>query len=65
MYQAIFTWIIFDFAGVKYVYLYALIGALFRAVPFVSTSVIGLIGAFQLFFQQKSAIAGYEEYTVW
>ena len=45
LYQAIFTWVILDFAGVKYVFLYSIASAFFKTVPFVSTFVVGLVGA--------------------
>ena len=41
--QAVYTWLIFDFMGVKCVYLYALIGAFFKTVPFTSTWLVGLV----------------------
>ena len=45
IYQAVYTWIIFDFAGIHYVYLYCLAAAFFKTVPFMATSVIGILGA--------------------
>jgi predicted PurR-regulated permease PerM len=45
LYQAIWTYLIFDFSSVKYVYLYCLAAAFFKTVPFVSTSLVGVSGA--------------------
>ncbi len=45
IYQAVFTWIVFDFAEIKYVFIYCLLAAFFKTVPFVSTSLIGVVGA--------------------
>lgn len=50
LYQAIFTWVIFDFAGVKYVFLYSIASAFFKTVPFVSTFVVGAVGAIHCYF---------------
>ena len=51
--QAAYTWLIFDFMDVKCIYLYALAAAFFRIVPHLSTILIALIGAFQLYYQTE------------
>ena len=49
-FQAVYTWIIFDFAGIHYVYLWCLAASFFKMLPFVATVLIGLLGALQYFF---------------
>lgn len=49
LYQALYTWVIFDCAEISYMYLYTLFAAFFRIVPLVSTSLIGIFGGIQLF----------------
>jgi predicted PurR-regulated permease PerM len=45
IYSALYTWMIFDWAQISYVYLYSLVAAFFKIVPLVSSSMIGLIAA--------------------
>ena len=59
IYQAVYTFIIFDFAGVKYVFLFCLSAAFVRIVPIVSTTVIGILAALQLFI-----VTGYRDQDV-
>ena len=47
--QAAYTWMIFDFMGVKCVYLYALMAAFFKTVPFTSNFLLGLVASIQLY----------------
>lgn len=49
LYQAIFTWIILNYAGVEYAFLYCLASAFFKTVPFVSTFVVGSVGALHFY----------------
>lgn len=49
LFQAAFTWLIFDFARVPYVYLYCVLAAFFKTVPFISTSIVGVVGASHLY----------------
>jgi predicted PurR-regulated permease PerM len=48
--QALYTWILFDFAGLSYAYLYTLVAAFLKIVPLLSTPLIGVCGGFQMFF---------------
>ena len=45
-----YTWIIFDFAGIHYVYLWCLAASFFKMLPLVATVLIGILGAVQYFF---------------
>jgi predicted PurR-regulated permease PerM len=54
IYQALYTWMIFDWAQISYVYLYALVAAFFKIVPLVSTSVLGLCASLQLYFTHNA-----------
>jgi predicted PurR-regulated permease PerM len=54
IYSALYTWMIFDWAQISYVYLYSLVAAFFKIVPLVSSSMIGLVAACQLYFSNKS-----------
>ena len=45
IYSALYTWMIFDWARISYVYLYSLVAAFFKIVPLVSSFMIGLIAA--------------------
>jgi predicted PurR-regulated permease PerM len=44
LYQALYTWMIFDLNGINYVYLYTLASAFFKVVPVVSTVMLGVLG---------------------
>ena len=50
LHQALYTWMLFDFAGLSYAYLYTLVAAFFKIVPLLSTPLIGVFGGFQMFF---------------
>ncbi len=54
IYSALYTWMIFDWAQLSYVYLYSLVAAFFKIVPLVSSSMIGLFAAFQLYFSHSA-----------
>lgn len=45
---------IFDWSKMSYVYLYSLVSAFFKIVPLVSSSMIGLVAACQLYFSHNS-----------
>lgn len=47
---------LFDFFDINYLYLYTLFSAFFKLVPVISTSLIGILGAIQLFFAHGSTI---------
>ncbi|CDW76959.1 UNKNOWN [Stylonychia lemnae] len=44
VFQAIYTWLLFDYFQIKYLYIYALIASFFKIVPIVSTFTIGMLG---------------------
>ncbi|TNV83204.1 hypothetical protein FGO68_gene11841 [Halteria grandinella] len=56
IYQALYTWMLFDYFDVNYRYLYTLFSAFFKIVPVLSTTLIGVLGAVQLFFAHGSSI---------
>ncbi|TNV83242.1 hypothetical protein FGO68_gene6636 [Halteria grandinella] len=53
---ALYTWMLFDYFDVNYRYLYTLFSAFFKIVPVLSTTLIGVLGAVQLFFAHGSSI---------
>lgn len=49
VYQALYTWMLFDMADISYVYIYTLVAAFFKIIPIVSTSFIGIAGGIQMY----------------
>ena len=45
IYSALYTWMIFDWSQISYVYLYSLVAAFSKIVPLVSSSMIGLVAS--------------------
>jgi len=50
--QGIFTWIIFDFLGAKYIYFHCILAAIFKLIPIVPVQAIAFLGATNLYFRQ-------------
>jgi predicted PurR-regulated permease PerM len=56
IYQALYTWLILDSFSIQYVYIYALVAAFFKIVPLVSTFLLGLLGAIQMYFSNEEPL---------
>jgi len=45
IYSSLYTWMIFDWSQISYVYLYSFVAAFSKIVPLVSSSMIGLVAS--------------------
>jgi len=58
IYQAVYTWLILDFAGLDYIYVYSLVASFFKIVPLISTWMIGAAGGLQLYLTTDWGLLG-------